>query len=436
MLLSLFVASSADGQAHSVPLDSPTRTLRSWSEAKQLLDAHQPSLREARASITRAHAGVKQALARLLPRIDVSAGTDFSPVYQSFGPRDEPAPHEILDFRSLVPNAGAALSVTFSIADLVQLESAEVGVDAETLGLRATRHALIGTLASSVLGVLAAERVAARNHAGLEAARERMRLTERLAAVGKLTALDALRFSDDLSEAESAVISADETLFEVREDLGGALGLPQPVTVLQDFDVSAPAVGCKPLAQLRDRADRRAARKRAESAELAERAAGLAYLPELRFVTQYEASYGGIGVLSPFDGERAVAHRWTASANVVWTVFEGGQRSADSARAAAERLAAQAALDATEIATSTEYRRAVRLVSVTRASLDVALRSLEAAQKADTLSRKALELGSASALELIDAARRLRSIESTVATREVEWLAAQLRAQLAISDCG
>lgn len=435
-----WIASSAAGQAAApapVTLVEPAvRTLRSWSDATQLMEAHQPALIQQRAAITRAKASVEQALGRLLPQLELGVGVDFSPIYRRTNASDRVAEHVPFDGRSLIPNANAALSVTFSIADHVRLDSAHSGVEASRRELAATRHALIGSLASTVLGVLAAERVAAINLAGLEAAQQRMHLTERLVALGRATSLDALRFSQDLSEAENAVISADETLSQVREDLGAALGLAEPIAVTPELDVELAGVGCRPLARLEDRSDRRAAQKHAEQAALGSRAAELAYLPELRVVTQYEATYGGLGFRNPYDAPREVGHRWTAAANLVWTVYEGGARAADAARAQAETAEARAAEDAARIGSVTEYRRAVRLLAVTRASLDIAERSLEAARQADSLSRKALELGTASALEVVDAARRLRAVESALATREVDWLAAKVRAQLARADCG
>lgn len=438
-----WLASSAAGQAsqaarfaESALVEPAVRTLHSWSEATQLMDAHQPELIQQRAAITRAKASVEQALARLLPRLELGVGVDFSPIYRRTGTSDRAAEHVMFDGRSVIPNANASLSVTFSIADYVLLDSAHSGVDAERVDLAATRHALIGSLASTVLGVLAAERVAARNLAGLEAAEQRMRLTERLVALGRATSLDALRFSQDLSEAQNAVISANETLSQVREDLGQALGLAEPIAVTPELDIGFAAVGCRPLARLEDRSDRRAAHERAEQAALSSRAADLAYLPELRVVSQYEASYGGFGLRNPYEAPREVDHRWTASANLVWTVYEGGVRSADELRARAETADARAAEDVAANASVTEYRRAKRLVAVTRASLDIAEQSLEAARQADSLSRKALELGSASALEVVDAARRLRAVESALATREVDWLAAKIRAQLSLADCG
>ena len=128
-------------------------------------------------------------------------------------------------------------------------------------------------------------------------------------------------------------------------------------------------------------------------------------------------------------------HNWAATASLVWAVFDGGARAADVARAHAGEIDARAARDTAVIETTTEYRASRRLLSVAQTNADIARQSLEAAQNVDRLSRKALELGNASGLEVVDAARRLRRSEITMAMREVELIAARVRANLAASVC-
>jgi outer membrane protein TolC len=424
----------------AAPIEPAARTLRDWGEAKALLIAHQPSLQEQLAALQRAQASVQQAWSELLPRLDLGAGTDYRLVRPIFFGAGQPAQHAAFDERTLVPSANASLSITFSLAGLARLDSAQSGAAAERLGLEATRHQLLGQLASSVLGLLSAERVAARNRAGLEAAQERMRLTERLVALGKATSLDALRFEQDLSEAQSNLVSANEALSQGREALGGALGLRDAVGLAGEFDplglLSPQVSGCRSLAGIEDRPDRRAAALRSQQANGARRAASYAYLPELRLTSQYLASYGQQpSAFVTLEPPRGLLHDWSANANLVWTLYDGGARSALVDTAAADAAAARAQQERTAIASGTEVRSSWRLVQVSQANLEIAQRSASAAREMDRLSRKALELGSASALEVVDAARRLRATEITVAAREVEAVAAQVRAYMALAVC-
>lgn len=428
-------------------VQAPTRSLASWREARRLLAAHQPSLQSQLAAVKGAKAGVQAALSRMLPRLEVGVGADYSlvrPSAELVGGGDDGAPddlvlvHEFFDGRSLVPNANATFSITFSLANLAGYDAADAGVAAEQRALTATRHGLIGGLAASVLGVLGAERVAASYRAGLEAAQQRMRLTERLRDLGRATELDVARYAQDLGEAEANLVASNESLSQAREALGNALGLGEPVAVPDGFELlsvlSQQDSGCTALSQLDARADLTAARARKTQAELSVRAAEFAYLPELRLVSQYTANYAPTTAIT-FDGERGLLHNWNATANLVWTAFDGGLRASEVTRSEAAVRVATAEQRATRIAAETEWRRTARLVAVAQAHTEIAQRNLAAARSLDALSRKAQELGTASAIEVVDAARRLRQSEAALAVRDVELQAARVRAYMAKAIC-
>lgn len=415
-------------------------SLGSFGEAKELLNEHQPSLQLQAAAVLRAQGDVERALSQLLPRIEAGAGLDYGllrriPSADRTQGDDETA---AFDPRTLVPSATASLAVTFSLARLASLGSYELQRDARELGLSATRHQLIGGLAAAVLAVLSAERVAARMQAGFVAAEERMRITTRLAEVGSITALNALRFSQDLSDAKSELVSAVETLSQSRRALGQALGLREPVSIAPSFDAEAlltqAGTGCRPIAKLDARLDRQAAAKLVAGSEAAEHAARLAYLPELRLTSTYGARRA-FAVEFNLTGGRQLVHDWIARANLVWTLYDGGVRSSDVTRAQADLHSQRADQERVTIDSELEYRRAQRLVAVTAANLEAARASVEAAREIDRLSRKALELGTATALEVVDAARRLRSVEVTLAVREVEELAARVRQRMTLAIC-
>ena len=424
--------------ARGSALPPPQRTLHSLAEARALMLTHEPSLQTQVALLSQARTDVRDALARMLPRLELGLGADYSLVRPAFVSIDRPAEHEFLAERSLIPNLNASFTITFSLANLSLLDSARAGVEAQTSTVAATRHELLGILISTLLGVLGAERVAERNLAGLAAAQERMRLTERLVALGKATALDTLRFTQDLNEAKSGVINANDALSQAREALSRALGLRESVGLADDFAagdlLAKPAPGCQALPDLEARPELQAAHERVQQAAAAERAADLALLPELRVASQYVANYAPTSAVT-FEGKRGLLHTWGATANLVWTLYDGGVRAAASARAEAERRDANAQTSAAAIALASEQREAQRLLTVAQANVEIAQESHDAALKMDQLSQKALELGTASALEVVDAARRLRASEITLAERQVEVIAATVRAQRVLSLC-
>jgi outer membrane protein TolC len=218
--------------------------------------------------------------------------------------------------------------------------------------------------------------------------------------------------------------------------LGNALGLGEPVSIAPTFEPSAffsepDAAGCTAVPALSDRADLRAARRRERQARRSVRAARWAYLPEL----QLNAGYSAIHAALPPQTDAEWIQNVSATASLAWTAFDGGLRRANLHAAEADLTNAQADHRALQIAAQTESRRAHRLVSVARSNLEIARSTLEAAQKTDSLSQRAFELGDASALEGVDAAKRLRAAEITLALRGVELVHAQLRAHLALAQC-
>jgi outer membrane protein TolC len=434
LALSLF-AKTVSAQALDPLSAQPARQmLASFAEAKRVMVEHQPSLQLQAAALTRAEADVERALSQLLPRVEVGGRVDYGLLYRPSAASET----LVLDPNTLTPGASGGLSIVFSLARLSSLGSTALQRDARQLGLSAKRHELIGGLAAAMLGVLSAERVAVRLQAGYVAAEERMRITSRLAELGSITAINALRFSQDLSDAKSELVSAVEALSQARRALGQALGLPEAVGVADDFDaqslLSPAATGCTPIAELPARLDRRTADKLVEASDAAQRAAMLAYLPELRLTSDYRAS-NTPKVAVNLSGERDLVQNWNAAASLVWTLYDGGLRASELTRAEAELQTQRAERERVIIDTELEYSRAQRLVYVTGANLDAARASVAAAREIDRLSRKALELGTATALEVVDAARRLRGVEVTLALREVEELAARVRQRMTLAVC-
>src|SRR6185436_17046256 len=92
-------------------------------------------------------------------------------------------------------------------------------------------------VASAVIAVVTAERVAELNRIGLRSALERLDLTSRKKGLGAATGLDVLRAQQDAELARATLVSGDESLRQSREALGLALGLPEAVGVSTDINL-------------------------------------------------------------------------------------------------------------------------------------------------------------------------------------------------------
>ena len=82
-----------------------------------------------------------------------------------------------------------------------------------------------------------------------------------------------------------------------------------------------------------------------------------------------------------------------------------------------------------------EVTQAQRSVTVANDALTVAKRARELAAETDRLSQRAFEAGAGTSFDLVDASRRLREAELSLAVRELEMVRAKITALLATASC-
>lgn len=408
-----------------------------WNEARAWLRRN-PEARQAVSAYARARAGADEADARLLPQLGLQAGVHYSFVRPVFNSADALAHEAWLDPWSLTPSAEIAAGWTLSAASWRDRDRAEIAAAAQSEALAATQHTLDEALAIALMGVVANERLAMQARGGWSAAEGRLQLARRMQDLGRATALDTQRFVQDLHMANAAVIAHDEALAAARDALGMLLGRAEPVGVASSFPIEALNTGaapaCDPLPELSQRADLREAKLRRQVAEAGERSARAAYLPELRVETGYTADYTSRTAITE-RGSRGVLHDWSVLANVTWSAFDGGARAARIDAAAAERASADAAADAAWQRVRADALRLARWVTLAEQRLQLARETLDTVRLTDELSRKAFELGKATALEVVDAAGKLRSAEADVEVQSVELSLVRLRQRLLSSRC-
>jgi outer membrane protein TolC len=411
--------------------------VRDWSEARAWLRRN-PEVRQAVSAYARARAGADEAEARLLPQLALQAGVHYSVVRPVFNSADTLAREAWFDPWSFTPSAEIAAAWTLSAASWRERDRAAIAAAAQREALAATQHGLDEALAIALMGVVANERLAVQARAGWRAADARLQLARRMQELGRATALDTQRFVQDLHAASAAVIAHDEALAAARDALGVLLGRGEPVGVAPSFPIDAlddgTAPACDALPDLSERADLREAKLRRRAAEASERRARAAYLPELRVETGYTADYASRTAITE-RGSRGVLHDWSVLANVTWSAFDGGARAARMDAAAAERTAAEAAADAAWQRVRADASRLQRWVKLGDERLQLAHETLDTARLTDELARKAFELGKSTALEVVDAASKLRSAELEVEVRTVELSLVRLRRRLLSSHC-
>jgi outer membrane protein len=166
-----------------------------------------------------------------------------------------------------------------------------------------------------------------------------------------------------------------------------------PVTGQQ----TAEALTALALAQRRDR---QALVERLGAAESRQQAALAGRRPTIGIA-------GGVDVANPnpriFPRQDAWHDFWDLGVNVSWALFDGGHTSADVAASAASTRALQARLDELDSQVALEIRQRLAEITSSRAAVESADASLNAATEASRVVSERFRAGVATSIEVLDA---------------------------------
>jgi outer membrane protein TolC len=217
-----------DSPAVSEPMlaspPAPPQQVESWDDALAMLRAHSPDYMSSYESVKRAEAQSRIALAAVLPVLSAQG----SYVHQFFtetivlGP--PPAPPFVTPPRDTLGASATLQWNVFNPRAFYAMGTADVNVDVAKLAFSDRRREIALSVVNSMLGTLAAARVAELNRVGLRSALERLALTQARLQFGQGTPLDVDRAEQDVAAARALLITGDEALRQSREALGAALG--------------------------------------------------------------------------------------------------------------------------------------------------------------------------------------------------------------------
>ena len=259
---------------------------------------------------------------------------------------------------------------------------------------------------------------------------ERLALQKRRLELGSGTKLDVVRFEQDVVAARATLIQGDEDLRRSREALGLALGDATPYGVSRTISINEieATIGkiCKPDS-LDSRADIRALTIQRELAE--------------RSVTDADLLYSPTADLSStltYSSEDLVADKnyaWNIQGVLTIPIWDGGARYGIRRSAAAVVRQQEERLDAAKRSARIEVTQAQRAVTVAENALAVAQSARALAVETDRLAQRAFEAGAVTSFDLVDASRRLREAELSLAVRELELVRAKIASVLATASC-
>jgi outer membrane protein TolC len=425
------------------------KTLTAWQDAIRLVDTRSTDLRIAEEDVARAEAQSRQALGRILPTLNASASAS-----RQSSQFDQPAGSTL--FGQPIPQAftqtntstntsfGATLSVPILLPrGWYAYGTARQSVELAKLSTTDRRRLLITNVASAIVSVFTAERVAEINRVGLKTSLERLELTRRRARLGTATRLDVVRAEQDVTLATNTIIQGNESLRRSRESLGLALGEDVPYGVAPNISLNAIEGSVRSMCRVgkpEERADVLAAQRQLEVNQRQINETRLGFLPTasidatLNTGTSQQSVQYTIPGLPPQEQPTNRNYVWSIRAVITIPLFEGsryGELAAnratrDQQEVRVEALTRQARLEVTQANRAVEVAEQSRVTSETTRDLT---------KETARLTQVAYEAGTATSFELIDAARRQRETELDLVVKEFELLRAKIAALMAAAVC-
>lgn len=419
------------------PAPAP-RVLSGWAEAVSIVRERSTDLKAAYADLERASGLSRTALAGLLPRVN-GTGQLTHNVLNKYAPgtpicdsllgtcsnfvTDDALPRTYLD------GAVTLVQPVIDVKAWHELGTSKIAVEAAKLDLESRKRKIVLDLASAIVAIITAERIAELNRNGLRVALERVALAEQRKVLGGGTRLDALRARQDVDAARSTVIAGDEALRQAREALGLALGISGEVGVTPDISLdsleTSTRASCKAASAVDDRSDVSAARVRRDAAERRVTEAKQQFAP--RLVGQSLLAFSSLSVEpNPV---------WNVQAVLSVPIWDGGARYGMLRVAGADAARAEQELVATRRQAEVEIARAQRAVSIASAQRQVYADARAAAVESDDLTQTAFHTGQGTSLELVLAAAQRRQAEINVAVGDFDIVRARVADLIAHARC-
>jgi outer membrane protein len=250
----------------------------------------------------------------------------------------------------------------------------------------------------------------------LDRSRDHQRLTNWRKEAGAVPKADVLRAQVEVSNAQLALVRAENLIRLARGNLNLSMGQPveSPVAVAPSSQTQVPPEQMDLALYLdqavQSRPEVRAALKKVEVSQKNIQAAHSAYGPRIRA----EGSYGWQdSVFLPQDED------WAVGVTLEWPLFTGFARKHRLARAKAELSKEEAEAERLKLAVRQEVWNAFSKVTEAYQTLETTRTLVQDALESHRLSRERYEAGAGTITELLDAQTALAQAQATRV--EAEW---------------
>lgn len=259
----------------------------------------------------------------------------------------------------------------------------------------------------------------------LEAAQANLVNAENLEKASEARLANGLATLPDVLEARAAAAQANYELASAQGavaiahgELASSLGLSpateiqvQPLEQLAPPSVINTSIEETMNQALRDRPDLLQQSERIRASEEAIKQARNAYLPDITFAGQL-GRLRGFGEQTGNPGAYATGNVWDARLSLDWTIFNGGRRESELARAHAEQRAAQAEYDSLRDEAEDQVWVAYSNVKTAQAQQQAAAALLSAATESYNAATDAYSNGVRTLLDVLNAQRALAQARS------------------------
>lgn len=372
---------------------------------------HSGLLEQNRALLRAADEGVAQAVSRLRPVIEWTAGlnqrfTDGASANSGF---------------AQVTSKPATFSVEISASLLLyDFGATRLGVDIAKETVLGTRHALVGVEQQVLLRAVSAFFEVRRASEFLALRQNNVRLiTQELRAardrfeVGEVTRTDVSLAEARLAAARSGLAAAEGALNQARLEYLAAVG-HEPGRLVQPGSLPAlpPSVEAAMAAAVRRHPDMLSAQKDVTVAELQVTAADLALKPTINLNSRYSVSESLNN--SGYSKELSVGIGATGP------IYAGGRLSSLQRQAMASRDAARSALHVVSHGVRTNAGNAYSNLLVARASREATEQQVRAAQVAFRGVREEATLGARTTLDVLNAEQELLQARADLISAQID----------------
>jgi len=366
---------------------------------KRSLDNH-PLMKQAQADVARADAQLEQARAPSLPFLGVNATGTQLDANRELGGR-------VLAYQTSL-SANVQLQVPLiATRSWAAWRRADANVDAARAGSVDYRRQVAVATGRAWLQTLAQQRVVLAQQRSVDTAQAHLDYAAARFKAGLGTELDQIRAAQEVAVAKQQLATATGSLRRFEELLGVAVGVDEALTA-QDEEPKLDANGAPGDGTART--DVKAAAARLDAAHVATTWDFSDYMPLLTAVVQP-------GYQNPAT---PTLPTWNFQAQLVLSIplYDGGLRYGQERERRAIEQQQRAQFELVQRQANADVRAALAQVQQADEALTAARDAAAQAKRTLDLSQQALRAGASTNIEVVDAERRSRDADTSVALAE------------------